>query len=174
MSEARLKEALTRLGRRARPRPGWQDAVRAAIVTPRTARAARRARVAYAVAAALAGVCLLLGWFLSEKSQSEQAARAELRLKASALADYEREMKVLKTNQSEQDALLEKYRAATTEEERTRIEAEIAEKKRQAQAIQARADTARKKAGGYTTAAGEKRSGGIKVNCDPNDPLCGL
>ena len=171
--DLRLSEALIKLGRRHAPRPGWQERVRQQIIAPRPERRGSRALIA--AMAGLAVLCAALTLFLYRKSQSEAAAKADARLKASALVDYEKEVKALRQNQSEQDALLEKYRAAATEEERKKLEAEIAAKRREAYSIQARADTAKKKAGGGKASADAppgKRP--IKVNCDPNDPLCGL
>jgi len=169
--DLRLSEALIKLGRPHAPAPGWQESVRQRIIAPRAERRGSRALIA--AMAGLAVLCTALTLFLYQKSQSEEAAKADVRLKASALTDYEREVKALRQNQSEQDALLDKYRAAATEEERKRLEDAIAAKKREAYAIQARADTAKRKASGGRM-PDSSRAKSIKVNCDPNDPLCGL
>jgi RNA polymerase sigma factor (sigma-70 family) len=130
------------------------------------ARVSRAVPLLRAALAAMVVLAVALGLLLHRKSQHDGQAKQEAAQKARALADYETEMKALIANQAEQDALLDQYRSAATEEERIRIEEEIRKKKAAAEEIEARARDGRPTL--------ERPRGTIKVACDPNDPLCGL
>lgn len=113
-----------------------------------------------------------LGYYVYQQQQEAAKIAAA---NAVAQLEVDKQLELLKSNLKEQDGLLEQYKGAATEEERKRIEEQIAAKKREAANIEARANEAKgqiKKSGGKKADDGPKKI--IDKCAGSTDPLCGM
>lgn len=168
MTDDDLRRALSELPD-PRPRDDWQARVHRRTMTRELERPATP-RWLMATAAGLVAAVVVLGLFLRQQEHDfAERERALMREKQSAEVEARRNVRAaeeLKLQidqiQAEQEDLERRLAAATTDAERDRIRRELGEKK-------SRLMNLRNK--GSRPALMDS---GVKVSCDPNDPLCGV
>lgn len=172
MTDDDLRRALSELPD-PRPRDDWQARVHRRTMTRELESPGRRARWAQVGAFAAAVALIVIGvvtWQQDERAATRERAlmsekqAAEEEAKRSAREAEELKLQIDQI-ELEREMLAERLASASTDAERVAIRRELDEKK-------ARLDTLRNK--GKSSAKPMLRDMGVKVSCDPNDPLCGV
>src|SRR5690606_16633047 len=139
----------------------------------------KRPTALIAVAGVLVLTVGLLGFWAYNKSQESERKEKEAAARIAAL-EQEMDKTQAEINQliKEKEAAFQQMLAAKTEEEKAAAQRALDEKNRQLKAkqdaLKGLKDKAKRRGSSGGGGSKPKQDQGVSVNCDPNDPLCGL